>query len=113
MIMQTIFITFSCLVVVFMLLIRLIFSFGGMKEKFSFECGFESFKINRLPFSLNFFMISLVFVLFDLEIIILVAILPSITSWSINSYILSHIFLIFMIMSLFVEWYLNKLKWII
>nr|YP_010132841.1 NADH dehydrogenase subunit 3 [Eucoleus annulatus]QWC93306.1 NADH dehydrogenase subunit 3 [Eucoleus annulatus] len=104
---------FCCLIIMLMSGIRSINLLNYKKEKFSFECGFESYSINRMPFSLNFFMISLIFVLFDLEILILVMILPSMTSSSINPFILSHIFLIFMILSLIMEWYMNKLKWII
>lgn len=83
-----------------------------MKEKFRFECGFESLKLRRLPFSLNFFMITLIFVLFDLEIVILVAIIPFISSFYLNLYFISQLFLIFMLIRLIIEWNLDKLKWI-
>lgn len=36
-----------------------------------FECGFSTFKDHRLKFRLHFFLIALVFVIFDVELIIL------------------------------------------
>nr|UAX03902.1 NADH dehydrogenase subunit 3 [Pseudocapillaria tomentosa] len=111
MIMQFTFLLLSFIVSFFMLLIRQMSLLNYMKEKFSFECGFESLKLSRLPFSLNFFMITLIFVLFDLEIVILVAMMPFISSFYLNLYFMSQLFLIFMLMSLMIEWNLDKLKW--
>ena len=36
-----------------------------------FECGFSTFNDHRLKFSLHFFLIALVFIIFDVELIIL------------------------------------------
>merc|ERR1712062_790390 len=36
-----------------------------------FECGFSTFNDYRLKFSLHFFLIALIFIIFDVELIIL------------------------------------------
>nr|YP_009110029.1 NADH dehydrogenase subunit 3 [Trichinella pseudospiralis]AIW56914.1 NADH dehydrogenase subunit 3 [Trichinella pseudospiralis] len=103
---------FGLVVVLLMLLMRSVLSKNYFNNTLSFECGFESYKTNRLPFSINFFMVSLIFVLFDLEIIILIAYIPNMTSLTFLSYITASSFLLFMLLSLMFEWALGKLSWI-
>lgn len=41
-------------------------------EKVSgYECGFESFESARVPFSVRFFLVGILFLLFDLEVSLL------------------------------------------
>jgi len=49
-----------------------------MREEISsFECGFEHHNLSRVPFSLRYFFLTIIFLLFDLEIV-LIMFLPSI-----------------------------------
>merc|ERR1712212_1434978 len=67
-------------VMVRMVLVRVVFLLGVVfskkinfyEEKISpFECGFTPTFNARLPFSIRFFLISLVFLVFDVELVIL------------------------------------------
>lgn len=42
------------------------------EEQRSYECGFEHHNLSRVPFSLRYFFLTLIFLLFDLEIVLMV-----------------------------------------
>lgn len=98
----------------FILLINFIISKKEYKnrEKLSpFECGFDPISINRLPFSLQFFLIGILFLIFDVEIAI---ILPIIKSIRIIYYLINLNFffiLIILLIGLFIEWKEGALNW--
>lgn len=41
------------------------------EELTPYECGFEHHNVSRVPFSLRYFFLTLVFLLFDLEIVLM------------------------------------------
>jgi len=69
---MTIFILLVCIIAVLFLLINLIFApHNPYQEKYSmFECGFHSFQQTRSPFNIGFFIYALVYLLLDLEILL-------------------------------------------
>nr|UVU30521.1 NADH deshydrogenase subunit 3 [Odontocolon albotibiale] len=80
------------------------------REKASpFECGFDPLNSSRLPFSIQFYMISLIFLIFDVEIIIFLPMMPSFTDkeWWLTLFSFTWILL----MGLFIEWNDGALKW--
>nr|YP_010535538.1 NADH dehydrogenase subunit 3 [Alectorobius fonsecai]UYB78307.1 NADH dehydrogenase subunit 3 [Alectorobius fonsecai]UYL27216.1 NADH dehydrogenase subunit 3 [Alectorobius fonsecai] len=83
------------------------------KEKNSpFECGFDPFSLTRQPFSLRYFMIAIIFLIFDIEIIILLPfpLLSNLLSMNLILKILAIILLI--ILSLFYEWKNGMIQWL-
>nr|YP_011014772.1 NADH dehydrogenase subunit 3 [Fulgoraria chinoi]WQB41290.1 NADH dehydrogenase subunit 3 [Fulgoraria chinoi] len=83
------------------------------REKSSpFECGFDPIKSARLPFSLRFFLLAIIFLIFDVEIVLLFPILSSmISNLSMALMLSSFIFLIILIIGLFHEWNEGSLDW--
>nr|QZZ81778.1 NADH dehydrogenase subunit 3 [Periphyllus diacerivorus] len=104
----------------FLIMIILIFMmiFISMKMKFNFnksapfECGFDPFNKSRIPFSLNFYLIAIIFLIFDIEISI---ILPMILNFKMSNMLFFNmmfiLFFLFMIMTIFYEWKFGSLNW--
>nr|NP_957748.1 NADH dehydrogenase subunit 3 [Bactrocera oleae]AAO34644.1 NADH dehydrogenase subunit 3 [Bactrocera oleae]AAO34657.1 NADH dehydrogenase subunit 3 [Bactrocera oleae]ACY09672.1 NADH dehydrogenase subunit 3 [Bactrocera oleae]ACY09685.1 NADH dehydrogenase subunit 3 [Bactrocera oleae]ACY09698.1 NADH dehydrogenase subunit 3 [Bactrocera oleae] len=83
------------------------------REKCSpFECGFDPKSSSRLPFSLRFFLITIIFLIFDVEIAL---ILPMILIISTSNMIVwtttSVVFIIILIIGLYHEWNQGMLNW--
>nr|YP_010400371.1 NADH dehydrogenase subunit 3 [Drupina grossularia]UQS76070.1 NADH dehydrogenase subunit 3 [Drupina grossularia] len=83
------------------------------REKSSpFECGFDPIKSARLPFSLRFFLLAIIFLIFDVEIVLLFPILVSMTSsFSLSLVISLFTFLMILVLGLFHEWNEGSLDW--
>nr|ARF05699.1 NADH dehydrogenase subunit 3 [Hoplosternum littorale]ARF05712.1 NADH dehydrogenase subunit 3 [Hoplosternum littorale] len=82
-------------------------------EKLSpYECGFDPLGSARLPFSLRFFLVAILFLLFDLEIALLLP-LP----WAnqlqepISTLLWSSAILILLTIGLIYEWAQGGLEW--
>nr|UBD07245.1 NADH dehydrogenase subunit 3 [Otophryne steyermarki]UBD07258.1 NADH dehydrogenase subunit 3 [Otophryne steyermarki] len=82
-------------------------------EKLSpYECGFDPLGSARLPYSMRFFLVAILFLLFDLEIALLLPspwatqlLSPSLTTfWAI-------ILLILLTLGLAYEWFQGGLEW--
>nr|YP_010191963.1 NADH dehydrogenase subunit 3 [Thyonella gemmata]QZM06632.1 NADH dehydrogenase subunit 3 [Thyonella gemmata] len=76
-----------------------------------YECGFDPINSARLPFSFRFFLIAILFLIFDLEIALLFPIMPSLNNNLYNLFILSSIFLIILAGGLAYEWQQGGLEW--
>nr|YP_009178249.1 NADH dehydrogenase subunit 3 [Gyrinophilus palleucus]AJW75553.1 NADH dehydrogenase subunit 3 [Gyrinophilus palleucus] len=81
-------------------------------EKLSpYECGFDPLGSARLPFSIRFFLVAILFLLFDLEIALL---LP--TPWAAqmtptNMFLWSTTILALLTVGLMYEWMQGGLEW--
>lgn len=73
------------------------------EEMSSYECGFEHHNVSRVPFSLRYFFLTLIFLLFDLEIVLMMFI-PFII-YSVNFYIRMLVLTVFLFILLFSLYY--------
>nr|QGR24000.1 NADH dehydrogenase subunit 3 [Drosophila koepferae]QGR24013.1 NADH dehydrogenase subunit 3 [Drosophila koepferae] len=83
------------------------------REKSSpFECGFDPKSSSRLPFSLRFFLITIIFLIFDVEIAL---ILPMIIIFKFSNMMIwtstSIIFILILLGGLYHEWNQGMLNW--
>nr|QXJ42296.1 NADH dehydrogenase subunit 3 [Stoloteuthis sp. GS-2021] len=99
----------------FLLLLGLLInkrSYKDREKNSPFECGFDPSIYTRAPFSMRFFLLAVIFLIFDVEIILLMPLTMNMmnanTHWPMTS---SVIFLIILLMGLFHEWNQGSLNW--
>nr|BDQ43770.1 NADH dehydrogenase subunit 3 [Duplodicodrilus acinctus] len=83
------------------------------REKSSpFECGFDPKNTARIPFSMRFFLLAIIFIVFDIEIVLLMPIPTMLmTSYSTHIVMFYTLFIIVLIMGLIHEWNEGSLDW--
>nr|UPL65227.1 NADH dehydrogenase subunit 3 [Scantius aegyptius rossii] len=83
------------------------------REKSSpFECGFDPKDTARLPFSLQFFLIAVLFLIFDIEVVIILPMVLTIKLMNnINWMITVITFMITLLLGLYYEWKMSMLEW--
>nr|YP_009730184.1 NADH dehydrogenase subunit 3 [Ophiopholis mirabilis]QHT54266.1 NADH dehydrogenase subunit 3 [Ophiopholis mirabilis] len=78
-----------------------------------YECGFDPINSARLPFSFRFFLVAILFLIFDLEIALLLVLpllVPSTNSFNAGTILL--IFLAILTIGLWYEWENGGLDWV-
>lgn len=75
-----------------------------------FECGFDPHNSARIPFSLRFFILAVLFLVFDIEIALLIPI-PSMTTLLTETKFTVVTFAIILILGLYHEWKEGSLEW--
>nr|YP_011015281.1 NADH dehydrogenase subunit 3 [Athousius wudanganus]UBS91003.1 NADH dehydrogenase subunit 3 [Athousius wudanganus] len=83
------------------------------REKSSpFECGFDPKSSARIPFSLQFFLIAVIFLIFDVEITLLLPLIITMKISNLMSFIMiTSVFLLILILGLLHEWKQGALNW--
>nr|UHM24618.1 NADH dehydrogenase subunit 3 [Brahmaea certhia] len=87
-------------------------SFMDREKSSPFECGFDPKSSARIPFSLHFFLITVIFLIFDVEIAL---IFPIVILYKMVNFIIwaktSFFFFIILLIGLYQEWNQNMLNW--
>nr|AML26682.1 NADH dehydrogenase subunit 3 [Nitidulidae sp. BMNH 1274727] len=108
------FMMISCIALILTVILNLISkkTFSDREKSSPFECGFDPKNSARLPFSLHFFLIAIIFLIFDVEITLL---LPMIISMKISNLmyfsIMSISFILILLIGLYHEWNQGALNW--
>jgi len=81
-------------------------------EKLSpYECGFEAFEDSRLKFDVRFYLIAILFIIFDLEIAFLIPWAVALDSLGLPGLVAMVIFVVELIIGFFIAWKRGALEW--
>ena len=110
--------------IVLFLIIALILSFGFIVINFLFspkkpdpeklsayECGFEPFNDSRMQFDVRFYLVAILFIIFDLEIAFLFPWAISLGKIGLLGFISMMIFLFILTVGFVYEWKKGALDW--
>nr|AML26596.1 NADH dehydrogenase subunit 3 [Scolytinae sp. BMNH 1274713] len=84
------------------------------REKMSpFECGFDPKNSARLPFSLHFFLIAIIFAIFDVELTLFLPLILILKNTNLmNLSLTMTAFILILLYGLFHEWNQGALNWV-
>nr|AIX92137.1 NADH dehydrogenase subunit 3 [Monomachus antipodalis] len=83
------------------------------REKNSpFECGFDPLDESRSSFSIQFYLIGVIFLIFDVEIVFLFPLIYEILMFLYYKIIMLFVFLLILLIGLYIEWKEGALKWV-
>jgi NADH-quinone oxidoreductase subunit A len=81
-------------------------------EKLSaYECGFDPFEDSRNYFEIRFYVIALLFIVFDLEMIILLPWAISLGYLNFTGFFVGFSFFFILVIGFIYEWYKGSLEW--
>nr|AII02268.1 NADH dehydrogenase subunit 3 [Rhodoneura mellea] len=87
-------------------------SFTDREKCSPFECGFDPSCSARIPFSLHFFLITIIFLIFDVEIALIFPIIPLFKLTNFFIWMKISLFFIFiLLLGLYHEWNQNMFNW--
>ena len=81
-------------------------------EKLSaYECGFEPFEEARIQFNVHYYVVAILFLIFDIEIIYLFPCVNILTELTFNGLFSLMYFITILTIGFIYEWYVGALKW--
>nr|AUJ22083.1 NADH dehydrogenase subunit 3 [Tettigades chilensis] len=87
-------------------------SFIDREKSSPFECGFDPISSPRVPFSSHFFLIAVIFLIFDVELVVIMPLMLCLTTNNLmEMYLIMIFFLFILIIGLFHEWNNKMLDW--
>nr|YP_010692606.1 NADH dehydrogenase subunit 3 [Tricentrus davidi]WBV77347.1 NADH dehydrogenase subunit 3 [Tricentrus davidi] len=100
------------MVIVTLMIIMSKKSIIDIQKSSPFECGFNPMSKKRIPFSIHFFLIAIIFLIFDVEIVIIMPMIMT-TKLSVMKYWMftSISFISILLTGLYYEWMNGLLNW--
>nr|AXS66576.1 NADH dehydrogenase subunit 3 [Tenebrionoidea sp. 17 KM-2017] len=87
-------------------------TFKDREKNSPFECGFDPKSSSRIPFSLHFFLIAIIFLIFDVEITLLFPLILTYKTSNMMMYLpIILTFITILIIGVYHEWSQGALNW--
>lgn len=77
----------------------------------AYECGFEAFEDTRMKFDVRYYLVAILFIVFDLEIAFLFPWAVSLDSLGLAGLVAMGIFLAVLVVGFIYEWKRGALEW--
>ncbi|HEY7905974.1 MAG TPA: NADH-quinone oxidoreductase subunit A [Wenzhouxiangella sp.] len=77
----------------------------------AYECGFEAFEDSRMKFDVRFYLIAILFIIFDLEIAFLFPWAVALDTIGMTGLVAMGIFLLILVIGFIYEWKKGALEW--
>ena len=77
----------------------------------AYECGFEPFQEGKISINIHYFLIAILFIIFDVEMVLLFPCIISFSMHSLFSYYFIEFFLFMLTFGFWLEWVEKILKW--
>nr|YP_010626018.1 NADH dehydrogenase subunit 3 [Inocellia elegans]WBK02777.1 NADH dehydrogenase subunit 3 [Inocellia elegans] len=108
-------ITIFTIIALIMMIICSIISkktFMDREKNSPFECGFDPMNSARIPFSMHFFLIAVIFLIFDVEITLIFPLIMVFNFTILLNWILINLFfMIILLLGIYHEWNQGALDW--
>jgi NADH-quinone oxidoreductase subunit A len=76
-----------------------------------YECGFESFEDARMKFNVRYYLVAIIFIIFDLEVVFLIPWAVSLDVIGMTGFWAMMVFLTLLAIGLIFEWRRGALEW--
>jgi NADH-quinone oxidoreductase subunit A len=91
---------------------RLFARFHGDRDKVSpYECGFEAYEDSRMKFDVRYYLVAILFIVFDLEIAFLFPWAVALQRIGLFGLIAMGFFLLILVVGFIYEWKKGALEW--
>ncbi|MGH8378249.1 MAG: NADH-quinone oxidoreductase subunit A [Gammaproteobacteria bacterium] len=83
----------------------------GSEKDSPYECGFEPFEDSRMKFDVRYYLVAILFIIFDLEIAFLFPWAVSLRGLGLFGFFAMMIFLAILVVGFIYEWKKGALEW--
>nr|YP_009350034.1 NADH dehydrogenase subunit 3 [Vespa orientalis]AQQ78865.1 NADH dehydrogenase subunit 3 [Vespa orientalis]WMM47726.1 ND3 [Vespa orientalis] len=105
------------IITILLIMINMILSYKNYQDREKptpYECGFNPLTSPHLPFSIQFYLIAVIFLIFDIEIILMLPFIPTLLmSYNLFYWMISFLLIyICLILGLIYEWNEQSIIWL-